>query len=70
MAIKVIERIDQVRAFFGLSWEKFANKIGRTKSFISDIQSRRRNLSEKTLQQICTAFGINDVLYLNNFLWS
>ena len=49
VVVKVIERIDQVRAFFGLSWEKFANKIGRTRAFINDVKAGRRNASEKTI---------------------
>ena len=54
------ERIKQLCSYFGLSKEKFANMIGRTKSFIIEIEAGRSGISEKTFQEICTVFGVND----------
>ena len=53
------ERLEQLRSYFGLSKNKFAEKIGKTGGFIVDVESGKCGISEKTIQTICTVFGVN-----------
>ena len=54
------ERLKEIRSFLGLSRNKFAERIGKTGGFIADVESGRSGMSERTIQDICIVFRIND----------
>ena len=57
---KMKDRIKQIRNHFGLTQEKFAKRINKTTGFISSVETGRSGLSSDTIQEICSAFGINE----------
>lgn len=55
------ERIKKVRLHSGLTQEEFANRIRVTKSSVSSLESGRNNPSDRTIELICSKFGINPI---------
>lgn len=53
------ERVKSVRTALGLSMDKFASRIGITKSGINTIEHNRANPSEIVLKTICREFDID-----------
>lgn len=53
------ERVKSVRATLGLSMDKFASRIGITKSGINTIEHNRANPSEIVLKTICREFDVD-----------
>lgn len=54
------ERVKELRKVLGLSGEKFGEKIGVTRSAISDIERGRNGLSEQNILAICREFNVNE----------
>lgn len=54
------ERFKQLRKSLGLSQEELGNKIGLSKSGISNIESGTRNVTDKHIKLICSEFPINE----------
>ena len=54
------ERFKELRKAFGLSQEELGNKIGLSKSGISNIESGTRNVTDKHIKLICSEFPINE----------
>ena len=52
-------RIKKIREYFGLSQAQFAQKIHISPGLISNIETMRNEISERTLNSICEAFPIN-----------
>lgn len=55
----MIKRIIQIREQEGLSQEKFAKKIGLSRNFINQAENEKKNLSDRTINDICKTFQIN-----------
>lgn len=53
------ERIKQIRLYFSLSQTQFAQILNKSAGFISTIETGRCGLSENTLNDICSIFGID-----------
>ena len=53
------ERVKSVRATLGLSMDKFASRIGITKSGINTIEHNRANPSEIVSKTICREFDVD-----------
>lgn len=53
------ERFKIIRSYYGLSQPQFAEKIHRSPGFISNVETGRSRISEKTLNAICEAFPID-----------
>lgn len=53
------ERIKEVRNTLGLTLEKFGNRLGVTKTAISNIEKGNRNLTEQMIISICREFNVN-----------
>ena len=51
-------RIQILRSTLGLSQSRFAQKIGRTASFIAKIELEKSLISEETLIQICSTYHV------------
>lgn len=54
------ERVKEVRKRLHLSQEEFGNKIGFSKSGISNIENGIRNVTAKHIKLICSIFQINE----------
>ena len=53
-------RVKELRKALGLSGEKFGEKIGLTRSAISDIERERNGLSDSNVLAICREFNVNE----------
>ena len=53
------ERLKELRTELNLSMEKFASKIGVTRSAISRLESGNINFTEQMLLSICREFRVN-----------
>ena len=53
-------RIKQLRSCFSLTQEQFAKKIGRTKGYISNVESGYSGMSPSTIYAICDAFSVRE----------
>lgn len=56
----MIQRIVEIRKKNGLNQEQFAQKIGMSRSFINQVEVGKRNLSDRTISDICREFGVNE----------
>lgn len=56
----MIKRIIQIREQEGLSQEKFAQRIGLSRNFINQAENGKKNLSDRTISDICREFNINE----------
>ena len=54
------ERISKVRKEFGLTQEKFAERIGLTQNFVWMIEKGHRIPSNRTIADICREFHVNE----------
>ena len=54
------ERVKEVRERLNLSQEEFGNRIGLSKSSISNIENGTRNVNSKHVKLIGTIFNINE----------
>ena len=52
-------RIRELRNYFGLSQSELARRIGKTDSYIARIETGKTIPSQKTIDDICSAFQIN-----------
>lgn len=56
----MIKQIIQIREQEGLSQEKFAQRLGLSRNFINQAENGKKNLSDRTISDICREFGINE----------
>ena len=56
----MIERIIQIRERSGLSQEKFAERLGLSRNFINQVENGKKNISKRTIEDICEEFEINE----------
>lgn len=56
----MIKRIIQIREQEGLSQEKFAQRLGLSRNFINQVENGKKNLSDRTISDICREFGVNE----------
>ena len=63
--ITIQNRIKQIREYFGLSQEQFAQRINRSYALISLIETGRKKVSEETAERICSEFSVNKEWLLN-----
>ena len=53
------ERIKEIRKTLGLTLEKFGERIGVTKTAISNIENGNRNVTEHMIKSICREFNVD-----------
>jgi transcriptional regulator with XRE-family HTH domain len=53
------ERIREIRKSLSLTMEQFGEKIGVTKSTISNIENGNRNATEHMIKSICREYGVD-----------
>lgn len=54
------ERIKEIRLALGLTQEQFADKLGLSRNFITQLESGSKQPSERTLSDICRIYSINE----------
>ena len=57
------ERVREIRKSFGLTLEKFGEKLGVKKNAISQIETGRNSLTDQMTKAICREFGV-DYIFL------
>lgn len=58
------ERFKQVRLKLGMTQEEFGNKIGLSKSGISNIENGTRNVTKRHIKLVSLIFGIDEMWLL------
>lgn len=53
------ERFKQIREYYGLSQAQFAQRLNMSPGFISNVETGRSSVSEKTIDAVCRVFLIN-----------
>lgn len=56
----MVDRIIAIREIEKLNQEDFAKKIGVSRNFVSLVETGKRNLSDRTIADICRTFNINE----------
>lgn len=56
----MIERIIKIREEKKLSQEKFAEKLGLSRNFINQVENGKKNISDRTISDICRLFNVNE----------
>ncbi|MBS5934893.1 MAG: helix-turn-helix transcriptional regulator [Clostridiales bacterium] len=54
------ERLKEIRKYFKLSQKEFGQKIFLAQDHISSLEKGRRNLTDRTIKDICNTFNINE----------
>lgn len=54
------DRIAMVRKEKGYSQEQFANELNLSRNFINQVESGKKNPSERTILDICSKFNVNE----------
>ena len=53
-------RIKEIRLAHDLTQEQFANKLGLSRNFITQLENGTKQPSERTISDICRIFSINE----------
>lgn len=56
----MINRIIEIRKDKNLTQEQFAQALGLSRTFINQVESGKKNISDRTISDICEKFGINE----------
>ena len=59
------ERIIKLRKDNNLSQEKFAERIGLSRNFINQVETGKKNFSDRTVSDICREFSVNEAWLRN-----
>lgn len=54
------ERIKEIRKFYKLTQTDFANKLGLSQNFITQLETGAKKPSDRTISDICRIFAINE----------
>lgn len=56
----MIKRIIQIRKRYKLSQERFAERLGLSRNFINQVENGSKNISDRTISDICREFNVNE----------
>lgn len=54
------DRLKYLREYLGLSQTAFGQKVGLERSSMSAIEHKQRNLTPRTIRDICREFNVNE----------
>ena len=57
--IKVHKRLKELRLMKGMSQSQMAERINLSRNHISSLESGKRNITERTIDDICREFNVN-----------
>lgn len=55
------DRVKKIRKHFNLTMEKFGERLGVTRTAISNIESGNRGVTDQMTRSICREFGVNEI---------
>lgn len=58
--LEVCERFKQIRKSLNMKQGVFADKIKTTQGHVSDIENKRKGVSDRVIEIICLKFNINE----------
>ena len=58
--MEISDRVKQLRESLGLSQSDFASKIYLERSTVSLIERNQRNVTDRTIKDICREFNVNE----------
>lgn len=56
----IVDRILKIRKDCNNSQEKFASRLGLSRNFINQVENRKKNVSDRTISDICREFNIRE----------
>ena len=56
----MVDRVIKIREESGYSQEKFASRLGLSRNFINQFENRKKNISDRTISDICKEFNISE----------
>ena len=56
----MVDRVIKIREESGDSQEKFASRLGLSRNFINQFENRKKNISDRTISDICKEFNISE----------
>ena len=56
----MVQRIIEVRKAQNLNQRQFAEKLGLSRSFINQVETGKKNVSDRTITDICRCFHVNE----------
>lgn len=56
----IVDRLIKIREDKGYSQEKFALELGLSRNFINQVENRKKNISDRTVSDICREFNVNE----------
>lgn len=56
----ISERLRILRKELGMTQQEFASRLNLSRNFINQVENRSKNISIRTISDICTAFSINE----------
>lgn len=56
----MIRRIAELRKQEKLSQEQFAERLGLSRNFINQVETGKKNVSDRTIADICRVFNVNE----------
>ncbi len=57
---KICERFKEVRTYLKMKQGDFAKEIKTTQGHVSDIENKRKNVSDRVVEIICLKYGISE----------
>ena len=54
------DRITQIRKSININQEEFALRLNLSRSFINQVEKGKKNISERTILDICREFNVNE----------
>ena len=58
--MEIKDRIKTIRKELGLTQTEFANRLSLSQNFIAQVESGKKNVSERTVSDICREFNVNE----------
>lgn len=56
----IVDRLIKIREYKGYNQEKFALELGLSRNFINQVENRKKNISDRTISDICREFDVNE----------
>jgi len=56
----MVQRVIQIRKKAGLNQEQFSKKLGLSRNFINQFETGKKNMSDRTISDICRIFNVNE----------
>lgn len=58
--MKICERFKEIRSYLKMKQGDFAKEIKTTQGHVSDIENKRKGVSDRVIEIICLKYGVNE----------